>query len=75
MKIEKRSGVWCQTGPPYHSAGRIIAERAMVALDMDPNDFRQRDPLIMGISDVVTMLMDEAEKTGRKRARKKAPTK
>lgn len=63
MKLEKRSGVWCQADPPYKSASRLIAERVMCHLDMDVSNHHERDPIIMAISDYVDMLLDGAAKS------------
>jgi hypothetical protein len=65
--MERRSGVWCQVDAPYKSASRLIVERVMSHLDMNVEDHRERDPIIVAISDYVDMLMDAAQREGRKK--------
>lgn len=70
-EMERTSGVWCETSPPHNSAERIIAERVLSYFDMNPSDFRERDPLIMDISHIVTSLMDGAANSVRRMAKRR----
>ncbi len=63
MKYEvsrHESGVWASDENPAESASRLVAIDAMVALGLDPNDFRTRDKIITGISDRINGMLDDA---------------
>lgn len=51
-------GVWLL--PDGKSVERTIAERAMQSLGLDPNDFKQRDRVVLAISATVTSALDAA---------------
>lgn len=52
-------GVWMVRGTT-NSIARHVAIQAMRALDMDVNDFRKRDAVIMEISGTIEEALDEA---------------
>ncbi len=44
------------------SVARVIAEDAMVAMKMDPSDFRTRDTIITAINPRLTDILDQISK-------------
>lgn len=55
---KKVDGVWMVDETT--SAARAIAFQAMLSLEVDPNDFRKRDKVIIGISNMLEQMLDEA---------------
>jgi hypothetical protein len=58
MKIKKIGGVWMMSGPESDSVARHIAVQTMLALNQDPNDFRERDKFILALSDSLEKVLD-----------------
>ena len=61
--ITKHGEVWMLDSESCCSAERAIAVDAMLALGLDPNDWRLRDKLIQAISPRVTGMLDYAHNT------------
>lgn len=59
------TGVWMMDNARFESAARHLAIRAMVAMDLDPNDFRLRDKVIMATADTLNRMLDDAQSSGR----------
>lgn len=56
--IIKDGNVWMMEGKGCQSVAREIAEKVMITLKCDPNDFRMRDEIIMGISPTLNSILD-----------------
>jgi hypothetical protein len=44
----------------HESAARHLAIRTMIALDLDPNDFRMRDKIITATVESLNKMLDDA---------------
>lgn len=57
----RRDGIfWMTGGYPDKTASRAIAEDVMLALNIDPQDWRTRDKLIDAIYERVNGMLDSA---------------
>ena|SRR3990167_516572 len=52
--------------PDGRSVGRVIAERIMMALGLDHNDFRKRDPLVIIACEIIDQNIPFGNSTNRK---------
>ena len=52
------SGIWMSDAKRWCSVSRMIAVDVMMAMNLDPNDFRVRDKIINGINDRVNGTLD-----------------
>ena len=51
-------GIWMSDAKQWCSVSRMIAIDVMMAMGLDPNDFRTRDKIINGINDRVNGTLD-----------------
>lgn len=62
---DHNTGVWMMDNERCESAARHLAIRALVAMDLDPNDFRLRDKVIMATADTLNRMLDDAQASAR----------
>lgn len=67
QKLTKDGSVWMvnDEGVVHTSAARTVAVDAMNAIGLDPQDWRQRDAVINGISANLTWMLDYVHKHGK----------